>query len=97
MSKFKIFKVATRSTNANSFGLYGHILIAKDGSAYEVARSIGIWHADWPRGKELKLPLLPTGDVNWYAQGIELPRKLNRAPKKVVKEVWAVDLPATVP
>ena len=35
----KQFKVASISSNANSFGLYGHVLMAEDGESWQVGRS----------------------------------------------------------
>lgn len=41
------FRVAAVSDKPNSFGLHGHVLVARNGEAYEVARSIGPWNESW--------------------------------------------------
>lgn len=82
----KLFKVAAVSNSPNSFGLWGHVLIAKDGTAYEVARSHSI--SSWARGTDIEVPLSETGVPCWASVSCEIPRELPKAPAKVVKEVW---------
>ena len=83
----KLFKVATVSNGPNSSGLWGHVLIARDGTAYEVARSHGEWMGtSWARGTEIEVSLSKSGEPIW--EGCELPRQLPNAPAKVVAEVW---------
>ena len=36
MMLYKPFKVALISSNPNSFGLYGHIMVAEDGESWQV-------------------------------------------------------------
>ena len=78
----KLFKVASVSSNTNSFGLYGMILIAQNGEAWEVGANY--------------LNVKKKGDIvhgdNWASYGFEIPRQLKPdAPKEVVKEVWKVE------
>lgn len=83
----KAFMVADVSQNANSFGLYGHILVARDGEAYESARSRGKWHEEYNKGSIVTLQ--PLGDGwNWAAAGFEIPRTLDPAPPAVAEEMW---------
>lgn len=81
----KAFKVASVSSNRNSFGLQGVILIAKDGEAYEVGAS---YHHAVMKGD---IVLVPTTDeliLNFAQIGFEIPRQLSNAPADVVAEVW---------
>lgn len=78
------FKVAAVSSNMNSFGLTGMILLGLDGEAWEVGAS--------------SLHLKKVGDVlrvpgrrscrNFARLGFEIPRPLPQAPAGVVAEVW---------
>ena len=83
----KNFKVLTVSDNPNSFGLHGHILVAKDGEAYEVGRSRGDWLTPWNKGDIVPITF-HRRNPNWAGLSVEIPRKLPKAPAKVVKEVW---------
>jgi hypothetical protein len=74
------FKVAAISDNTNSFGLHGVVLIARDGTAYQVGAS----KLNLPKQNEV-LDI----DINNFAKhGFEIPEKLHTAPKYVVNEVW---------
>ena len=74
--KTKLFKVALVSTNTNSFGLYGMILVARDGESWEVAAN--------------SLNKRNRGDVikGIDTHNFEIPRKLMKAPKAVIKKIW---------
>ena len=85
MAKVKRFKVAAVSNNANSFGLKGVVAIAKDGQAFEVGASALYVPVE---GRVLGVPV-EGGSLVWARLGFEIPRELERAPKKVVKQVWA--------
>lgn len=81
----KAFKVASVSSNRNSFGLQGVILVAEDGEAFEVGASYlhGVKKSD--------VVLVPTSDEhghNFAQLGFEIPRQLPQAPPEVVAEVW---------
>ena len=85
VAKIKRFKVAAVSSNANSFGLKGVVVIAKNGEAFEVGANT----LSMPKeGQVLGVPV-EGGSLNWARLGFEIPRELERAPRKVVKQVWA--------
>jgi len=76
----KAFKVAAVSSNMNSFGLTGMILIGRDGEAWEVAAN-SIYLRQ--RGSVLQV-----SGRNFATLGFELPTRLPSAPRKVIAEVW---------
>jgi hypothetical protein len=82
----KMFRVAAISRNANSFGLSGHVLIAKDGEAWEVARSTGSHLPQWNVGDDIRLTV--DGKGNPYFPACEIPRQLPTCPANVLKEVY---------
>lgn len=87
MNKQKQFKVVAVSSNTNSFGLYGMILMAKDGEAYEVAVN-EIYKKN--KNDIVCLPM-KNGKTNLLGDcqiSFEIPRKLPNAPQKVIDEVW---------
>ncbi len=74
------FKVASVSSNANSFGLIGMILISRNGEAWEVAaNSLNV---------KKKGDIIELSADNFAAKGFEIPRELADAPEAVVKKVW---------
>lgn len=76
----KAFKVAAVSSNMNSLGLKGMILVGRDGEAWQVgANSISVKR----QGSVLKVK-----GRNFAALGFEIPERLAVAPHKVVVEVW---------
>jgi len=77
------FKVAAVSTNTNSFGLYGHIFIARSGKAFEAAAN----HIN--RKNKGEVVRLDADNPNFAELGFEIPRELPTAPEEVVNEVWA--------
>lgn len=85
----KTFRVAAVSSNSNSFGLHGHILIAEDGEAWEVARSRGPGNLPcwpWEKGDDVIVHMKPA--PHWAGLGCEIPRRLPDAPTKVVAELF---------
>lgn len=79
-TRSKAFKVAAVSSNMNSFGLTGMILVARDGEAWQVgANSINVKR----QGSVLKVK-----GRNFAALGFEIPERLPPAPRKAVAEVW---------
>lgn len=42
MIPHKQFKVASISSNPNSFGLFGHIMVAEDGEAWQVGAAVRV-------------------------------------------------------
>jgi glycine cleavage system H lipoate-binding protein len=86
----KPFKVASVSSNANSFGLHGHVLVAKDGTAFEVGITGQFKLA---KGDIIEVECHTPGNfMNWQKNSagvtIEIPRALGKAPAAAVKEVW---------
>jgi hypothetical protein len=82
----KLYKVASVSENANSFGLHGHILVALDGEAWEVGRAIGDWLDSWKKGTIIEAD--PKGKFGWASHSVEIQHQLPTAPPAVVAEVW---------
>lgn len=90
MNRLK-FKVVASSSNTNSFGLRGHVLIAHDGQAFEVGQQA--YNPCVPileKGKVIDVPV-KNGEPQFYDIGLgEITvTPLPVAPKKVVEEVWA--------
>lgn len=83
----KAFKVAARSSNKNSFGLRGHILIAEDGEAWEIAVS-DLGATKLARTGTIRLPMHTGALMPSLRLCFELPRKLPNAPLNVVRSVW---------
>lgn len=85
-SFLKPFKVVTVSSNTNSFGLRGMVLMAEDGEAWEVGVS-NIYEKS--KNATIYLPVVdgktevPCGHFQ-----CEIPRQLPKAPKNVIQEVW---------
>jgi hypothetical protein len=94
MTASKPFKVASISTNMNSFGLYGHILMAEDGESWQVGRSrSGGDPAPWEKGEIVEVPVVvdPISQVerlDWEQLHCEVPQALADAPANVVAEIW---------
>ena len=81
----RLFRCFGVSSNMNAFGLYGVMLMAKNGEAYEAAK-----HEPPVKGSDVVLPLDESGEINWARAGYEIPRRLTPdAPKAVVKQVFA--------
>ena len=88
MIKHKTFKVVSRSENANSFGLHGLVVVARDGEAWEIAaNSIYDKQQGTSVYQNIDNPKNPTFD------GYELPRKLPQCPKDVVAEIYKTNAP----
>jgi hypothetical protein len=84
----KLFKVVTISKNTNSFGLYGVIIMAKDGQAYQIAVS----HLYKPEKGDVLSAYVSenTGKLlRIISINHELQEELPTAPMDVVKEVWS--------
>ena len=79
----KQFKVVAVSTRTNSFGLYGMVLVAKDGEAWEVgANSINVKK----KGDIITVPVRHS----WAEFQFEIPNRLEDAPEPVIQEVWSL-------
>lgn len=79
----KPFRVASVSSNTNSFGLHGHILIAQDGEAWQAAANNINMKV---KGDVLVLDTTKTGC--FATHGFEIPERLPDAPEGVVAEIW---------
>jgi hypothetical protein len=91
--KSKLFKAVAVSSNANSFGLHQHVLLAKDGQAFKALKT---GQFKMKQGENIRLRLVdPTKpaelhNIQWGPAGFECPENCPNAPKAVVKEVWQV-------
>ena len=83
--EFKPFKVAAVSSNRNSFGLTGLVLIAQDGEAWQVGAS---QHHIKTKDDIVQVPVVGKQDRNFAALGFEIPERLPRPPAEAVAEVW---------
>ena len=93
ITKQKEFKVVSISSNTNSFGLYGVILMGKDGESYQVGSNYfhlpkkgDVLKNNVHYNAETQERLLKT--LSWSLSGFEIPERLPDAPFKVVQEVW---------
>lgn len=85
--KRKEFCVGAVSKNANSFGLAGHVLVARDGTAFEAGRSIAASNK-LEVGDTLVLQKSQDGFFSFAEHSFEIPRALPKCPPEVVKEMW---------
>jgi hypothetical protein len=81
----KRFRVAAVSSNRNSFGLTGLVLVARDGTAYQVGASDLHVHR---KGSVVAVPITGRRCLNFARLGFEIPERLPQAPPAVVAEVW---------
>ncbi len=81
----KVFRVISRS-KANSFGLHGHVLVARDGEAWEVGRVVGSWLKPWAVGSSVSVVFGHDGKPLF--SGCELPRPLPHRPPKIVRSIF---------
>jgi hypothetical protein len=81
----KPFKVASVSSNTNSFGLTGMILMAPDGESWEVGASSLCVKV---KGDIIHVPVVGKIGRNFGSLGFEIPTRLPNAPAAVVAEVW---------
>jgi hypothetical protein len=100
MPSIKSFKVASISSNSNSFGLYGHILMAQDGEAWQICRTrTGGYPTPWQKGEVVEVPMVLDSETedehpDWSQLHCEVPEQLTDAPPNVVAEVWGKVVPA---
>lgn len=78
------YVVAAKSENTNSFGLHQYIVVAEDGTAFKLLKSMSFPMAVG----EVLNPVLYRGLPDWSRHGIECPKRIPQAPAKVVKEAW---------
>ena len=84
-TKVKKFKVVTRSTNTNSFGLFGVILAAADGEAFRVGAS----PLNLPAPDAVLEVVKQDGRYLWEKFGFEIPEALPPMPPEAVLELWS--------
>jgi hypothetical protein len=84
---YKAFRVATVSSNANSFGLRSLILIAQDGEGWKAAANTVNLKL---KGETINVPLhRDTCRPMWEVFGFEIPERLNQnAPPEVIAAIW---------
>lgn len=84
MQETQPFIVVARSSNTNSFGLYGMVLVNRAGHGYEVAAN----HLNARSVNDLvRVPIDASGAPLWERMGYELPRSLGTVPEAVRQEV----------
>lgn len=81
---YKEFKVASLSKNRSSFGLRGHVMVARDGETWEVAAS---QFNEKKQGEVLSVPCID-GRPQWCRFGFELPEHWTDAPPDMVAGAW---------
>ena len=83
---YEKFKIVSVSSNTNSFGLHGVVILAKSGTAFE----IGMGSINNPtKGAELFCKISEQGNLlEIQGKSYEIPRKLPNAPKEVIAEVF---------
>jgi len=91
-SYIKQFKVVSRSQNTNSFGLYGLILVARDGEAWEVgANHLNVKDKNEFVNQVVTVDVDTNGDKRVVATTFpqfEIPRKLEKCPADVLAEIF---------
>lgn len=80
------FKVVSVSENTNAFGLRGYVLVARDGTAFEVGRS-DCPGPRWVKGQTV-MAFRNDAGLDWALLGIEIPHEMSRCPASVLSEVW---------
>lgn len=88
----KRFMCVSYSDNANSFGLYGHIMVAEDGESWEVGRTrAGGAHKPWGLNELVDVRLLLTepkasqaARPDWASLGGEIPRRYRNCPRTLL-------------
>ena len=81
------FKVAAKSQNQGSFGHWGYIVCAKDGSSYELQRSGG-GHLKQHAVGDVLTVRLQNGKPVWPPQEYEISRRIGNVPENILAEVW---------
>lgn len=102
--KTKIFQIVAVSSNTNSFGLHGVVIVARDGLAFEFGASQGAHQPKLAVNQHVALEFTPAEEhgadaVTCFDWGtirlhngerftVEIPRVLPECPKKVIKSFW---------
>lgn len=87
------FKVVARSSNTNSFGLYGIVMVAQNGMAFQAAANSlnapkrdAIVHI--PTTITFEKMRGPKINLCFASAGFEIPEKLPICPPEAVNEIW---------
>lgn len=89
-----LLKVVARSSNTNSFGLRGHVLVSRTGLGVELALN----HINsLETGANVRVPVRRDDliDKQALASAValhlhgEIPRALNKAPRKVLQSIFS--------
>ena len=86
--KTQSFRVAAKSENQGSFGHWGYIVVAEDGSAYELQRSGGGHLSQHAVGDTITVPLHRDGEPDWPRGEYEIAHRKLNAPADVVAAVY---------
>lgn len=73
------YVVAAVSSNTNSFGLYQHVLVTKDGTAFTACAN-SLNKKDVGQVVDVK--------KGFHEHSFEIPQQIKDAPDDVVQEVW---------
>jgi hypothetical protein len=85
----KQFVVVAVSLNANSFGLFGHVMVDREGDAWQAAASM---YKKLKQGDVIDVPLL--GKPNFSSAGFEIPEQLRRMPSHLIEKAWGAPVGA---
>lgn len=80
------FRIVAKSETTGGFGHYEYIVVAKDGSTFNI--SIIPSNCNHAVGDTITTPL-QNGRPTWGGLYVECPTRLKDAPPEIVKEVWA--------
>lgn len=87
--KSVLFKLASLSSNTNSFGLRGAVLVARDGDAWEVGiNHLAVDHLR-SNGNKVTLDVDDEGHIHGSPVfSFEIPRKFPKAPPEVIRQLF---------
>ena len=90
---YKDFRIVAISSNSNSFGLHGVVLVAEDGEAWEIGISLSYIN-NYSKGSVIKQERTQnefgiTVSKQFVGVSYEIPRELQTAPKDVVAEIFS--------
>ena len=80
----KSFKIVSVSSNRNSFGLRGMVIVARDGEAWQVGTSN---IQSKKAGDFISINISETGERDFAEWGFEIPEKLPPPPAAVLAEL----------
>lgn len=83
---YQEFAVGAKSQNTNSFGLNQYIVVARDGSAWRVHRSVSY---PWRVNQIIQVPLVK-GEPNWGAMNVEVPQRISNPAPELLEEIWSL-------